>query len=125
MADVLIRGLEMPKKDEILVFDEWHGKVYARSTANTGTRRYEVVSLPEGHGRPLTEPPEEGRVTKEDLFAAVRTIKDYCKSRDDCGEPQNDRCPFFTKFGATWCVLDNCVPCSWPDHEEGGAEDGT
>lgn len=50
MADILIRGMEMPKKDEILVFDEWHGKVYARSTANTGTRRYEVVSLPEGHG---------------------------------------------------------------------------
>lgn len=50
MADILIR-MEMPKKDEILVFDEWHGKVYARSTANTGTRRYEVVSLPEGHGR--------------------------------------------------------------------------
>lgn len=50
MADILIRGMEMPKKDEILVFDEWHGKVYARSTANIGTRRHEVVSLPEGHG---------------------------------------------------------------------------
>lgn len=51
MADILIRGMEMPNKDDILVFDVWHGKVYARSTANTGTRRYEVVSLPEGHGR--------------------------------------------------------------------------
>lgn len=51
MADILIRGMDMPNKDEILVFDVWHGKVYARSTANTGTRRYEVVLLPEGHGR--------------------------------------------------------------------------
>lgn len=51
MADILIRGMEMPKKDEILVFDVWHGKVYARSTANTGTRHYEVVPLPAGHGR--------------------------------------------------------------------------
>lgn len=51
MADIVIRGLEMPKENEILVFDMWHGKVYARSTANIGTRRYEVVPLPEGHGR--------------------------------------------------------------------------
>lgn len=50
MADLLIRGMEMPKENEILVFDVWHGKMYARSTANTGARRYEVVSLPEGHG---------------------------------------------------------------------------
>jgi hypothetical protein len=48
---IIIKGMEMPKKDEILVFDAWHDKVYARSTANTGTRRYEVVPLPEGHGR--------------------------------------------------------------------------
>ena len=51
MADILIRGMEMPQGNEILVFDMWHGKMYARSTANTGTRRYEVVSLPKGHGR--------------------------------------------------------------------------
>lgn len=51
MADILIRGIEMPKENDILVFDIWHGKVYARSTANTGTRSYEVVPLPEGHGR--------------------------------------------------------------------------
>lgn len=51
MADILIRGIEIPKENDILVFDVWHGKIYARSTANTGTRSYEVVSLPEGHGR--------------------------------------------------------------------------
>lgn len=50
MADILIRGMEMPQENEILVFDEWHEKVYARSTANIGTRRYEIVPLPEGHG---------------------------------------------------------------------------
>lgn len=50
MADILIRGMEMPKENDILVFDVWHGKVYARSTANTGTKSYEVISLPEGHG---------------------------------------------------------------------------
>lgn len=51
MADLVIRGMDIPKRDEILVFDEWHGKMYARSTANLGTKSYEVVSLPEGHGR--------------------------------------------------------------------------
>lgn len=51
MADILIRGLEMPKENEILVFDVWHGKMYARSTANNGAKFYEVVPLPAGHGR--------------------------------------------------------------------------
>ena len=50
MADILIR-MEMPKENDILVFDTWHGGMYARSTANIGTRSYEVVPLPEGHGR--------------------------------------------------------------------------
>jgi hypothetical protein len=62
--------------------------------------------------------------TKEELYKAVRTIKDYCKSRDKCIVLPKDSCPFFTQFGSTWCVLDNCVPCSWPDSEEGGGEDG-
>ena len=48
---IYIPNMEMPKENEILVFDMWHGKVYARSTANIGTRSYEVVPLPEGHGR--------------------------------------------------------------------------
>lgn len=48
---IYIPNMEMPKKDEILVFDTWHGKVYARSTANLGTKSYEVLPLPEGHGR--------------------------------------------------------------------------
>lgn len=51
MADILIRGIEMPKENDTLVFDIWHGKVYTRSTANTGTRSYEVIPLPEGHGK--------------------------------------------------------------------------
>lgn len=51
MADLIIRGMEMPQENEILVFDEWHGKIYARSTANLGTKSYEVVLLPKGHGR--------------------------------------------------------------------------
>ena len=50
MSDVVIRGMEMPKENEILVFDMWHGKIYARSTANTGAKSYEVVPLPAGHG---------------------------------------------------------------------------
>lgn len=48
---IYIPNMEMPKENDILVFDTWHGKVYARSTANIGTRSYEVVPLPEGHGR--------------------------------------------------------------------------
>ena len=51
MADIVIRGMEMPKENEILVFDEWHGEIYARSTANLGTKSYEVVPLQDGHGR--------------------------------------------------------------------------
>lgn len=51
MADLIIRGMDIPKENDILVFDVWHGKVYARSTANIGTRRYEAVPLPKGHGR--------------------------------------------------------------------------
>lgn len=51
MADILIRGMEMPKENDILVFDTWHGGMYARSTANIGTKSYEVLPLPEGHGR--------------------------------------------------------------------------
>lgn len=47
---LIIKGMEMPKENEILVFDMWHGKMYARSTANTGAKSYEVVPLPEGHG---------------------------------------------------------------------------
>lgn len=75
-------------------------------------------------------------VTKEELFAAARLIKGYCKSRDECqvlsknrksiDEYQalsKDRCPFFTQFGSTWCVLNNCVPSLWPDQEEGGGEE--
>ena len=50
MADILIRGMEMPKENDILVFDVWHGTVYARSTANIGTRSYEVIPISEGHG---------------------------------------------------------------------------
>lgn len=50
MPDILIRGMEMPKENDILVFDTWHGGMYARSTANIGTKSYEVLPLPEGHG---------------------------------------------------------------------------
>ena len=50
MADILIRGMEMPKENEILVFDVWHGKVYARSTANLGTKSYEVFPSRKGMG---------------------------------------------------------------------------
>lgn len=68
MADILIRGMEMPKENDILVFDVWHGKVYARSTANTGTRRYEVVPLPDGHGR---------LIDADDLIDEMRLAWDY------------------------------------------------
>lgn len=77
MADILIRGMEMPKKDEILVFDEWHGKVYARSTANTGTRRYEVVSLPEGHGRLIDADALIDALETQDYSCAPDTLEDW------------------------------------------------
>lgn len=56
--------------------------------------------------------------TREELFAAARTIKSYCQSRDQCQVPPEDRCPFFTQFGSTWCELNNNPPGSWADPED-------
>lgn len=57
--------------------------------------------------------------TKEELFAAVRTIKQFCEKSDGCGY-----CDVYA-----WCVAMRQgggmnTPNRWPDPEEGGGEDG-
>lgn len=57
--------------------------------------------------------------TKEELFKAVRTIKQYCEKSDGCGYCD----------GYAWCVAMRQggglnTPNRWPDPEEGGGEDG-
>lgn len=52
--------------------------------------------------------------TKEELFEAVRTIKEHCKNYLLCGE----NCPLYN-----YCDVDGafrqCSPRFWPDPEEG------
>lgn len=53
--------------------------------------------------------------TKEELFAAVRTIKQFCEKSDGCGYCD----------GYAWCVAMRQggglnTPNHWPDPEEGG-----
>ena len=58
--------------------------------------------------------------TKEELFAAVRLIKEHCHGTK-CHE---DKCPL---IAVCEVVCGNGMapsPCSWPDPEEGGDEDG-
>lgn len=56
--------------------------------------------------------------TKEELFAAVRLIKEHCESVDWCRD-----CPLSYDKGRL-CLLYKSAPCEWPDPEEGGGEDG-
>lgn len=56
--------------------------------------------------------------TKEELFAAVRLIKEHC---DSMGERACRDCPL------TIAICNRCfigIPDEWPDPEEGGGEDG-
>lgn len=62
--------------------------------------------------------------TKEELFNAVRLIKEHCKEQDKI-DPiscvrKDYKCPLWN-----WC-FENSVktPNRWPDPEEGGGEDG-
>ena len=55
--------------------------------------------------------------TKEELFKAVRTIKEYC---DSMSEKSCYLCPVRR-------ICERCfvgIPDEWPDPEEGGGEDG-
>lgn len=55
--------------------------------------------------------------TKEELFAAVRLIKEHCDSMAEescCDCPLNSVCDL--------CFVG--IPDKWPDPEEGGGEDG-
>ena len=53
--------------------------------------------------------------TKEELFNAVLTIKEYCNSLERCSG-----C-----YIRSWCWGNmSDQPFGWPDPEEGGGEDG-
>lgn len=44
MKGVFIPGMEMPNENDIIIFHLWHGKMYARTTANNGKKEYEVIT---------------------------------------------------------------------------------
>ena len=54
--------------------------------------------------------------TNEELFEAIRTLRDYCKGRKDCyGDTDADDCPL-----ADWCrrnLIPDDAPCEWKDPE--------
>jgi len=62
--------------------------------------------------------------TKEELFAAVRLIKEHCIEQDEI-DPNacvrdDYKCPLWI-----WCFKNGKkTPNQWPDPEEGGGEDG-
>lgn len=103
---IYIPNMEMPKENEILVFDVWHGKMYARYTANTGARRYEVVSLPEGHGR------------LGDLDSLQEEFK---KSHDGKRLMLIDTAPTIIEADLEW-KMKNCCCFSNTDQAEGDTE---
>lgn len=63
--------------------------------------------------------------TKEELFAAVRMIKEHCKKQTVCirrSKYGNEKCVLAGMRGV--CVCYGASPFVWPDPEEGGGEDG-
>lgn len=60
--------------------------------------------------------------TKEELFAAILLLKEFCKNQPICGRDQS--CQLWG-----WCCRNSektgwNSPDRWPDPEEGGGEDG-
>ena len=100
MADILIRGMKMPKEGYLPLNIYPDGRV----SCNLDYDCARAVPLPEGHGR---------------LIAAVRTIKQFCEKSDGCGYCD----------GYAWCVAMRQggglnTPNRWPDPEEGGPDNG-
>lgn len=62
--------------------------------------------------------------TREDLFEAVRLIKEHCKEQDEISSNScvrdDYKCPLWSLCFITLGV----PPSNWPDPEEGGGEDG-
>lgn len=56
--------------------------------------------------------------TREELFNAVRLIKDHC---DSMAEKACSNCPLNSTI-CNRCFIG--IPDQWPDPEEGGGEDG-
>ena len=57
--------------------------------------------------------------TKEELFAAVKTVRDYCKDRLVCSDRfDGDTCPLWSFCGSAE-MIGNDAPCDWPDPDGG------
>lgn len=55
--------------------------------------------------------------TNEELFAAIRLLKDYCKSKPTCDLIDGDDCVL-----SAWCrrnLIPDDAPCEWKDPEGG------
>jgi hypothetical protein len=108
MADILIRGMEMPEGDNkisIIIFSNGkvslaHDKKYAEYA--------EAVPLPEGHGR------------LGDLDALQEEFK---KSHDGKKLMLIDTAPTIIEADLEW-KMKNCCCFSNTDHAEGGTGDG-
>lgn len=64
--------------------------------------------------------------TKEELFAAVRMLKQNCINYGNlsCGGFKHEPgCPL-ENFCYNDYMFDQLAPSEWPDPEEGGSEDG-
>ena len=67
--------------------------------------------------------------TKEELFAAVRTLKQHCINYGNYGNISCGRfkdkpgCPL-ENFCYNGDMFEQLAPSEWPDPEEGGGEDG-
>jgi hypothetical protein len=58
--------------------------------------------------------------TKEELFAAVRLIKEHCRGTKWYG----DKCPLIVVCEVACGNGIAPLPCRWPDPEEGGGKNG-
>ena len=58
--------------------------------------------------------------TNDQLFEAIRLLKDYCKTKPTCDLPGGDDCPL-----REWCyqsLIPDDAPCEWKVPEGGRNE---
>lgn len=134
MADILIRGMDIPKdgrKHTVLLQFLEDGKCrgiveYSKSYDDRSVKVFEVVSLPEWHGRLI------------DADAVVKTICNSCDGacdvvQCDCLNCKADcRCDIVKEISDAPTIIEadlewkmkNCCCFSNTDQAEGGTDDG-
>lgn len=111
MADILIRGMEMPKEGE-MIFIAADGSVWINAGPTRGYMRMEnvcAVPLPEGHGR------------LGDLDALMKNIGDVPYKGSVKRVLMS--APTIIEADLEW-KMNNCCCFSNTDQAEGGGEDG-